>query len=137
MKPVVATGHPRVTEAACEILQAGGNAFDAAVAAGFAAAVAEPALTGLGGGGFLLARTAEGEEILFDFFVDTPGRGLSMSQLEPHFLPVTIRFPHSEQVFNVGLASACVPGNLRGFLHVHGRLGQRYYKKIFQLLLRV
>ncbi len=124
MKPVVATGHPRVTEAACEILQAGGNAFDAAAAAGFAAAVAEPALTGLGGGGFLLARTAEGEEILFDFFVDTPGRGLSTSQLEPHFLPVTIRFPHSEQVFNVGLGSACVPGNLRGFLHVHRRLGR-------------
>ena len=89
----VASGHPRVTEAAAEILRAGGNAFDAVIAAGFAAAVAEPALTSLGGGGFLLARTAQGQTTLFDFFVDTPGQGLRASELEPHFLPVMCVFP--------------------------------------------
>ncbi len=57
-KSSVASGHPQVTEAACALLRAGGNAFDAILAAGFAAAVTEPALTSLGGGGFLLARTA-------------------------------------------------------------------------------
>ena len=62
----MASGHPCVTVAAREILLAGGNAFDAVVAAGFAAAVAEPALTSLGGGGFLLARTAQGRATLFD-----------------------------------------------------------------------
>lgn len=120
----VASGHPCVTAAACDILRIGGNAFDAAVAAGFAAAVAEPALTSLGGGGFLLARTAQGRATLFDFFVDTPGRGLQPSQLEPHFLPVTVHFPGSEQVFNAGMGSAAVPGVLRGYLHVHRRLGR-------------
>ncbi|MDG4562023.1 MAG: gamma-glutamyltransferase [Candidatus Competibacter sp.] len=120
----VASGHPCVTAAACDILRVGGNAFDAAVAAGFAAAVAEPALTSLGGGGFLLARTAQGRAMLFDFFVDTPGRGLQPSQLEPHFLPVTVRFPGSEQVFNAGMGSVAVPGVLRGYLHVHRRLGR-------------
>jgi gamma-glutamyltranspeptidase/glutathione hydrolase len=74
MKGVVASGHPRVTEVACQVLRDGGNAFDAAVAAGFASAIAEPALTSLGGGGFLLARSAEGRAILFDFFVDTPAK---------------------------------------------------------------
>ena len=123
-KASVASGHPRVTEAACEILRAGGNAFDAAVAAGFAAAVAEPALTSLGGGGFLLARPAQGQTTLFDFFVDTPGRGLPAGRLEPHFLPVTVRFPACEQIFNVGLGSAATPGALRGYLHVHRRLGR-------------
>jgi len=120
----VASGHPQVTEAACAILRAGGNAFDAVVAAGFAAAVAEPALTSLGGGGFLLARTAQGQAALFDFFVDTPGRGLPDDQREPHFLPVTVRFPGCEQLFNIGLGSAATPGNLRGYLHVHRRLGR-------------
>lgn len=120
----VATGHPLVTAAAAEILSAGGNAFDAAVAAGFAAAAAEPALTSLGGGGFLLARTADGRARLYDFFVDTPGRGRPETELEPHFVPVTIRFPASEQEFNVGLGSVAVPGNLAGFLQVHEALGR-------------
>ena len=123
-KGAVASGHDRVTAAAAEILRAGGNAFDAAVAAGFAAAVAEPALTSLGGGGFLLAHTAQGRALLFDFFVDTPGRGLRAGELEPHFLPVTVRFPASEQVFNVGMGSVAVPGALKGYLHAHRRLGR-------------
>jgi len=120
---LVASGHPLVTAAAAEILHAGGNAYDAAVAAGFAAAAAEPALTSLGGGGFLLARTADGRARVYDFFVDTPGRGRRSDALEPHFLPVTIRFPASEQQFNVGLGSVAVPGNLAGLLQVHETLG--------------
>ena len=72
---LVAAGHPEVAEAARRTLADGGNAFDAVVAAGMASAVAEPGLTSLGGGGFLLARTADGHARLFDFFVDTPGRG--------------------------------------------------------------
>lgn len=122
-KAIVAAGHPAVCNAAAEILKSGGNAFDAAVAGGFAGAVAESALTSLGGGGFLLARTAAGRETLFDFFVDTPGLGLDTDQLEPHFFPVTIRFPGAAQDFNVGLGSVAVPGNLKGFLHVHEKLG--------------
>ncbi len=94
------------------------------MAAGFAAASAEPGLTSLAGGGFLLAHTADGDEILFDFFVDTPGRGLPPGVLEPDFTPVTLRFGAAEQVFNVGAGSIAVPGCLAGYLHVHRRLGR-------------
>ena len=131
-KAIVATGHPLVSGAAVEILQKGGNAFDAAVGAGFAGAVAEQTLTSLGGGGFLLARTEHGEEVLFDFFTDTPGRGLENNDLDPHFFPVTIHFPGSDQDFNIGLGSVAVPGNLKGFLHVHKRLGRLPLEKILQ-----
>ena len=120
----IATGHPLTSEAAAAVLRGGGNAFDAALAAGFAASVTEPMFTSLGGGGFLLARSADGRDVLFDFFADTPGRGLPERMLEPHFVPMTVHFPASDQVFNIGLGSVAVPGTLAGFLHVHRRLGR-------------
>jgi gamma-glutamyltranspeptidase / glutathione hydrolase len=119
----VAAGHQLVVETALEVLRKGGNAFDAAIAGGFAACVAEPLLTGLGGGGFLLARTANGREIVYDFFVNTPGLGLN-NTLSPHFFPITVSFTGSPQEFNIGMASVAVPGNLPGFLHVHRQLGR-------------
>ncbi|MCI5150569.1 MAG: gamma-glutamyltransferase, partial [Candidatus Electrothrix sp. MAN1_4] len=122
-KAIVASGHEAVSKAAALILEAGGNAFDAVVAAGFASAVAEPMLTSLGGGGFVLARTAEQQEIFFDFFVDTPGLGLADSLLEPHFYAIDVDFGGSSQEFNIGLGAVAVPGTLKGLLHVHERLG--------------
>lgn len=119
----VAAGHPEVCAAGEVALRAGGNAFDAAAAAGFASCVAEPMFTSLGGGGFLLARTAGGRESLYDFFVDTPGRGLEGQDLEPHFVPFTVHFPASDQVFNMGLGSVATPGTLGGLLHCQERLG--------------
>ena len=122
----VASGHPATTAAAVEVLGAGGNAIDACVAAGFAAAVAEPTLTSLGGGGFLLARTAAGEEVLFDFFVDTPGRDRPAPPPEAtlDFEEVVVRFSSADQSFHVGLGSVAVPGCLAGWLHAHRRLGR-------------
>jgi len=131
-KAQVASGHPLTSEAAIRIMAEGGNAFDAVVAAGFTAAISEQALTSLGGGGFMLARTSEGQEILFDFFTDTPGRGLPESNLEPHFFPVTISFSGSNQDFNIGHGSVAVPGNLLGFLHVHERLGRLPLAKVLE-----
>ncbi len=124
MKAVVAAGHKLVCQAAFTILNQGGNAYDAAAAAGFMSAIAEPALSSLGGGGFLLAHSAAGEEILFDFFSDTPGLGLKKTQLNPHFYPVTVGFSGSTQDFHVGMGSVAVPGCLAGYLHVHERLGR-------------
>ena len=119
------------------MLQSGGNAFDGVVAAGFAAAVAEPALTSLGGGGFCLACPAGAPALLFDFFVDSPGRGLDASALEPHFLPVTVRFPGADQVFNAGHGSVAVPGNLRGYLHLLGRLGRLPLREVIAPTIRL
>lgn len=133
---MVASGHPLVSQAAMDIMEAGGNAYDAAVAAGFTSAVAEPALTGLGGGGFLLAHTSGGESAVFDFFSNTPGLGLAETDLEPHFFPVTVQFSGSDQDFNVGMASVAVPGNLKGFLHIQRKLGRLDLATVLQPAIR-
>lgn len=120
----VAGGHEQVVESAAEILRAGGNAFDAIIAAGFASAVVEPAFTSLGGGGFLLAAPRDHAPRIFDFFVDTPGRGLSEPRAPIAFDPVTIRFPGADQVFHIGPGSVAVPGVLKGYVHAHRALGK-------------
>ncbi|MDP9408138.1 MAG: gamma-glutamyltransferase, partial [Actinomycetota bacterium] len=106
------------------MLRQGGSAVDAAVAAGFAAAVAEPGLSSLGGGGFLLVRTPDGSEHLLDFFVDAPGSGLVGADTEPHFVAVPVRFAGAVQEFHAGWGSVAVPGCFDGYLTAHRRWGR-------------
>jgi len=120
----VSAGNVDTAAAAATVLRAGGNAVDAAVAAGFASAVSEPGLSSLGGGGFLLSAPADGPERLLDFFVDAPGRGRADERLLPSFLPATVRFAGADQVFHAGWGSVAVPGCLDGYAHAVRTLGR-------------
>jgi len=132
----VASGHPLTSEAAGEILRAGGNAFDAVVSAGFASVVTEPTLTSLGGGGFLLAHIErEKRDILFDFFVNAPGKGIKINK-KPSMEPVYVRFPKCIQVFYIGYVSVAVPGVLKGLLYVHERLCSLPLNRLLEPALR-
>jgi gamma-glutamyltranspeptidase/glutathione hydrolase len=66
LRGMVTTAFPEATEAGWEVLRAGGNAVDAAIAAAWALAVCEPSGSGLGGQTVMLVRTRDGETVLID-----------------------------------------------------------------------
>ncbi|MHC9056667.1 gamma-glutamyltransferase [Pantoea sp. y20] len=71
---MVASVDAMATEVGVDILKQGGNAVDAAVAVGFALAVTHPQAGNLGGGGFMLLRTASGRTTAIDFREMAPAR---------------------------------------------------------------
>ena len=120
MKGAVAAGHPATAEAASWALEAGGNAFDAAMAGLCAACVAEPVLTSLGGGGFLLAHRGGGRSTLYDFFVQTPLHKRPQAELD--FYPIVADFGTAQQEFHIGTGSIATPGTIKGLFQVHAEL---------------
>ena len=106
---VVAAGHPLSAEAGARVLREGGNAVDAAVAAMLTSFVAEPLLTGLGAGGYMLVAGGGEEPALLDFFVAAPGRE-GGAQPQVPLRPVAVDFGSAVQVFHVGAASCAVYG---------------------------
>ena len=89
---VVAAGHALTVATAEDVLRAGGNAYDAALAALATSFVAEPVLSSPGGGGFLLAAPAEGPPRVYDFFVQTPLEHRPLADID--FLPGGGGFRH-------------------------------------------
>jgi gamma-glutamyltranspeptidase / glutathione hydrolase len=121
-KSVVAAGHELTANAAAEILEDGGNAFDAALAGMFMTFVAEAVFAAPGGGGFLMARRAGRETCaLFDFFAETPRKRRAEDQVE--FFPIYADFGPAKQEFHIGLGSAATPGVVPGIFAIHDALG--------------
>jgi gamma-glutamyltranspeptidase / glutathione hydrolase len=120
----VAAGHPATAEAGAEILEDGGSAADAVVAACLASCVAETVMTGLLGGGHAIHfDAAGGRSANLDCFIAVPGLGrdgepVALLELE---VPFGIELVH----YAVGIASCGVPGvpaGLDALWRAHGRL---------------
>ncbi len=124
MPGVIAAGHSVTAEVGAGVLREGGNSVDAAVAAMLASFVAEPLLTGLGAGGYMLVSRPGGEPLLLDFIVEAPGRGADPGARAP-LLGVDVSFGDAVQRFHVGPASCGVYGTPAGAWTAVERFGSR------------
>jgi gamma-glutamyltranspeptidase / glutathione hydrolase len=120
-KGVVAAGHPLTAQAGAEVLRVGGNAVDAALAAMLTSFAAEPLLTGLGAGGYMMVAGGGERPVLLDFFVEAPTRARDGSAAELE--AVDVSFGDAMQVFYIGPASCGVYGTPAGVCEAAARWG--------------
>ena len=120
MSSVVAAGHALTVASAEDVLRAGGNAYDAVIAALATSFVAEPVLSSPGGGGFLLAVPVGERPRVYDFFVHTPRERRQCEDIEFH--PVMADFGPARQEFHIGRGTVATPGMMRGLAEIHADL---------------
>ena len=114
---MVVAREAHAADAGLSVLRAGGSAVDAAVAVGFVLAVTHPPAGNLGGGGFLLARFADGRTTFIDFRERAPA-----AATRNMYLDAAGRVTRDSVA---GWRAAGVPGTVRGFELVHRRYGRR------------
>jgi gamma-glutamyltranspeptidase/glutathione hydrolase len=119
---VVSTA-PEASRAGAEILAAGGNAMDAAIATALALAVVFPQAGNLAGGGFLLARTPDGVVRALDFRETAPARATRDMFLGPDGRPVASA--STSTALAVG-----TPGSVRGYAEAHRVLGRLPWARV-------
>jgi gamma-glutamyltranspeptidase / glutathione hydrolase len=118
----VAAGHPVTADVGAAILEEGGTAADAAVAAALASCVAETVMSGIAGGGHAIWWTADRREaLLLDFFVTVPGLG-GTDQGAPT-MELEIAFGEQPVPYSVGIATCAVPGVPAGLEELWRRHG--------------
>ncbi|WP_031500237.1 gamma-glutamyltransferase [Bryobacter aggregatus] len=115
-KAMVVTQDPIATDVGVGILKRGGNAYDAAVAVAFALAVTYPTAGNIGGGGFALVRSANGEANFIDFREKAPGQATRDMYLDAQGKPTR------DSV--VGWRASGVPGTVRGLELLHKKYGK-------------
>jgi gamma-glutamyltranspeptidase/glutathione hydrolase len=117
---MVVSAQHEASEAGRRILEAGGNAVDAAVAVGYALAVVDPCCGNIGGGGFMLVHRADGRDSVINFRETAPRAATPDMFLDSAGNPVRERSLY-------GYLAVGVPGTVMGLDHAlaaYGRLGR-------------
>jgi gamma-glutamyltranspeptidase / glutathione hydrolase len=136
MRAAVAGGHPATVAAGVEILEDGGNAADAAVAAALASCVAETVMTGLLGGAHAVYHdAATGRARNLDCFVSVPGLGVE--RREPELLHLEVPFGAELVHYAVGPASCAVPGLPAGLAALARDYGTLPWRRLVEPALRL
>jgi len=120
----VASAEPQASAVALGVLRTGGNAVDAAVALAFALAVTHPSAGNLGGGGFMLLRTAAGENVAIDYRETAPAAASRNMYLDAagNLTGASV----------LGARAAGVPGTVAGLVLAHERYGSKPWAELVQ-----
>src|SRR5215469_4272645 len=127
---MVVSVHDVASQVGVEILQAGGNAVDAAVATGFALAVVHPAAGNIGGGGFMLVRTAKGDLHFLDYREKAPAAASRDMYLDAQGNVI----PRASLV---GYKSIGVPGSVAGLVYAEKHWGKLGLHAVMQPAIRL
>jgi gamma-glutamyltranspeptidase / glutathione hydrolase len=114
---MVVSAHRLASEVGVRILQAGGNAVDAAVAVGYALAVVDPCCGNIGGGGFMTIHLADGRESFVNFRETAPAAATATMYLDQDGRLIDDLSRH-------GYRAAAVPGTVMGLDHAAAKYGQ-------------
>jgi len=114
---VVVSVHQLASQVGADIMKAGGNAVDAAVATGFALAVVHPPAGNIGGGGFMLIRMADGKTHFLDYREKAPAAASRDMYLDAQGNVI-------EGASEIGYKSIGVPGSVAGMVYAEQKWGK-------------
>src|SRR5271166_6637277 len=120
---IVVSAHELASRAGVEVMQAGGNAVDAAVASGFALAVVHPAAGNIGGGGFMLIRMADGKAHFLDYREKAPAAASRDMYLDAQGNVIA-------GASEIGYKSIGVPGSVAGLAFAQTKWGKLPLKQV-------
>jgi gamma-glutamyltranspeptidase / glutathione hydrolase len=127
---IVVSVHELASRAGVEMMQAGGNAVDAAVATGFALAVVHPAAGNLGGGGFMLIRMADGKAHFLDYREKAPAAAKRDMYLDAQGNVI-------EGASQIGYKSIGVPGSVAGMVYAEQKYGKLPLQQVMAPAIRL
>jgi gamma-glutamyltranspeptidase / glutathione hydrolase len=127
---MVVSIHELASRAGVEIMQAGGNAVDAAVATGFTLAVVHPAAGNLGGGGFMLIRMADGQAHFVDYRETAPAAAKQDMYLDAKGNVIDL-------ASIIGYKAIAVPGSVAGMVYAEQKYGKLTLKQVMAPAIRL
>lgn len=127
---MVVSVHELASAAGVEMMKAGGNAIDAAVATSFALAVVHPSSGNIGGGGFMLVRMAGGQTHFIDFREKAPGKATARMYLNA-------QGQVTPGLSRIGYLAAGVPGSVKGMAYAEQHFGKLDLKRVLQPAIRL
>jgi gamma-glutamyltranspeptidase/glutathione hydrolase len=127
---IVVSVHELASHVGVDIMQAGGNAIDAAVATGFALAVVHPPAGNIGGGGFMLIRMADGKAHFIDYREKAPAAATRDMFLDAQGNVI----PNASEI---GYKSIGVPGSVAGLVYAEQKYGKLTLKQVMTPAIRL